>query len=857
MQARSKVRLVFPQFFLGPGDWIRVYDGSSNSSLQIVKYDGWRKPTDLVSSGRHLVVIFQSDGCGQESVIRGTYQAINCGGLIRLDHKKKSQQTVEIESPRYPRLYPNNANCLWTVVSKETLLFATITVKVADTEFINDFLKINDSLDSEAHVYTYTGKLESVKRHEVRYSPGLSVHFVSDNSIGKKGFRLTVQATTGSTCIKPTTLVNGRIAFRDHKRRLRFYCCTGYRLVGVDSWTCVNGRWSPSTLPQCVQMTSCPSLVPPDYSLLDCDEKPNNYGSVVQFRCRWGYRFVGTTKTVIKATCQCSGLWKYDPVVPQCEEFFQRSRRSTFSNQTVNYIDEGEQFTEFRNRQEQTDAMAIDSFMLGTVNIEEKPNGFRRARAVTVNQGCSNIIYAIDCSEYMGHMGYTSSIAFIKMSISLFDLHSEQANIALFFYDRDQVYIHFRLGEINSTEESLRRLNTSIPYCGGTGKTSPSHVLWVIADEIKERAYRSCKTTIFVFTHGYIADCNGDLIKASETIKRIPNVEVYAVTFGTENEYYWDVLSSVTSNKDYIIAIRKPEDVAKAVQYTHDIEPDYSGQCGMSAVPKCRVRRIVGGCSSKFSAWPWMAGIYINEGSGFRFLCGGSLVEDCWILTAAHCASRVSAKNIITVLGDTVRFLREYTEASYEVEAIYIHLNFDPATFDNDIALLKLKCNVQYSSFVRKICLPSSGDEQYYVSGTSCITAGWGSTRPKDRSLHTSLKHVTTPVQNIEICRNSTTYTVTDSMFCAGTGNKDHNDIRSPCTGDAGGPFFCRRKGQGPATYVLIGIVSWGEGCGGTGKYDFYAHVMRMMPWIESTMRNHRECNYTITSCPPPKIELV
>ena len=122
---------------------------------------------------------------------------LDCGGLIRLDLKKNRQQTVVVKSPRFPRLYPSNANCLWTVVSTDTLLSARITVNVVNTEFDNDVMRIYDSLDSEAAIYTYTGRLRSVKRHEARNSPGLSVNFVSDKSVTEKGFKLTIRATNG------------------------------------------------------------------------------------------------------------------------------------------------------------------------------------------------------------------------------------------------------------------------------------------------------------------------------------------------------------------------------------------------------------------------------------------------------------------------------------------------------------------------------------------------------------------------------------------------------------------------------------------------------------------------------------
>lgn len=216
VQNNKKVGLTFTQFDLGPGDWIKIYDGHTKRSPLIVKHDSGRHPKKSVTSDRRMFVEFQSDRCGPPSRIIARFQAIghchtgenhlislkicsllDCGGLIRLSPKGSS---VVIKSPRFPRLYPSNANCLWTVVSKQTLLSARITVQVVDTEVDKDVLRICDSLDSEARLISYSGRMKSAKGHKTinTQSPGLTIHFTSDKNVEEKGFKLTVAAHPGN-----------------------------------------------------------------------------------------------------------------------------------------------------------------------------------------------------------------------------------------------------------------------------------------------------------------------------------------------------------------------------------------------------------------------------------------------------------------------------------------------------------------------------------------------------------------------------------------------------------------------------------------------------------------------------------
>ena len=68
-------------------------------------------------------------------------------------------------------------------------------------------------------------------------------------------------------------------------------------------------------------INSCSSPDPPDNSFIEGGEKPTALGSIVKFRCKAGFQFVGTSAEVITATCKCSGRWIYKPIVPRCEGY--------------------------------------------------------------------------------------------------------------------------------------------------------------------------------------------------------------------------------------------------------------------------------------------------------------------------------------------------------------------------------------------------------------------------------------------------------------------------------------------------------------------------------------------------------
>ena len=160
-----------------------------------------------------------------------------------------------------------------------------------------------------------------------------------------------------------------------------------------------------------------------------------------------------------------------------------------------------------------------------------------------------------------------------------------------------------------------------------------------------------------------------------------------------------------------------------------------------------------------------------------------------------------------------------------------VHPHYNPNSYDSDVALIQLKDAIVYTDYVQPICLPSSASDfdLLHPNVTGTIT-GWGS-RKASRRTASRLQEAEVPIIPREVCKRAhPQYVVTGNMFCAGY--KD--GTRDACQGDSGGPFAI----ENPQTNrtVLIGIISWGDGCGKKGKYGVYTRITNFVDWIFNSM---------------------
>jgi len=264
--------------------------------------------------------------------------------------------------------------------------------------------------------------------------------------------------------------------------------------------------------------------------------------------------------------------------------------------------------------------------------------------------------------------------------------------------------------------------------------------------------------------------------------------------------------------------------------------------CGCA--PVSSTNRIVGGKEvSPKGKLPYQVMFYPCTPEGMCGLCGGTIVNKKFVVTAAHCwDSRFTNLRVIVGEHSICDGINEGGKV-ISVKKATMHPDYNKKTMDNDIAVLELSEELTFTDKIKPACLPSSASKDF--SGTASTISGWGGTigygprdpRPK-QPQQCGLKETMVKVLAGSDSKCSGVLGTSSSTIKLCAWSKDTDT----CQGDSGGPLTVPENGK----YTLVGVVSYGWGCASSTP-GIYARVQGFLPWIKNLISSG-ECSGSSSS---------
>jgi secreted trypsin-like serine protease len=243
---------------------------------------------------------------------------------------------------------------------------------------------------------------------------------------------------------------------------------------------------------------------------------------------------------------------------------------------------------------------------------------------------------------------------------------------------------------------------------------------------------------------------------------------------------------------------------------------------GDADFPPVRIPEIYLGEPTPSDDYKWQVALIRSDISNYNkaHFCGGTIISDNWVVTAAHCVKDKNVSDFVVLAGSND--LTSTKGKMFEVARIINHQKYNEKTKDYDISLLNLKEPIP-SNIGSPIQLAPK-EYIYDPNGLPLTVSGWGDIEFLGESSSTLLGANVYPIDN-DVCNRNVNHQnrITENMLCAGKllGGED------ACTGDSGGPLVTSTTPR-----YLVGIVSWGVGCGFAHKPGVYTKITKFSNWV-------------------------
>lgn len=691
---------------------------------------------------------------------------------------------------------------IWAIIIfvSATVSAAMATKKSCTAIVINPPLSIkrgrvkSSYIEGEWIFYTCAGKKHYLSGNALRMCRNGSWTGRTPGCVAKRQPKVIVK------CKKIYSIRHGQVLGsrrRSVKAVINFKCSQGYNLMGRGRLTCLtDGKWD-GPVPKCIKDVPCTDPGTP----ANGHRLGNSFrsGKLVLYWCDKGYRLSGTRKR----TCRETGKWS--GVAVQCTK--------------IDYL---------KDVADNLRKHLVNKFGLVTTDS--------RARA-GISSGASGLdfVFVLDSSASVGQTNFKRGIEFAQTIIGEYGVSTKPqgTRVAIVtFNSQAEVKFNLKTNVMNDTDQAMKELG-NIAFQGGGTNTAGAldKVYHTISPEARDGSHK----VLFLITDGR-SNVGKDPRQFAERL-RGRNFEIFAVgiTSNADKNELQSIASQPYRSHVYLLSDYKTLEKLKNMITGDAIDKwacGLAGDTGLRAGLKTPGHRV-----AKEDAWPWQAVIYVQS----AVKCGGTLIADNWVLTAAKCFNGKKIKNLTNyhveiALGEHDRLTDEGTEQSYDAIKIIRPPRYFKKRRD-DLALVKLKYPVKQTAFVHSICYDNDPTSSLIWPTEYGVITGWGSRKQsKNRSTvpaYDELQQTVVKFVSGKACQQKMKNNFRGNVFCASS----QDDTVDECLGDTGGPVVAKRQDQ---TWTLVGVTKINEGCDPKDrKYSLFTKVGHYATWMSETILNN------------------